>query len=361
MLRVRLITDPLDLATYKEHQPPALLPFLREQFPTWPATARLYKGAISQDCDITPRTEAEVDALTDDGDYYVVVWPGDPITAIIVAVAVFVVVAAALIFLMPKPPGMNNSHQESSNNSIGSRVNKARPNERIPDIYGRIKAVPELLTHPILFFEQNREFEVCYMCVGRGEYDINPDEVYDGQTPLDLMAGAAAEFYGPFTRPDSGYPFLEIGGGVGFPLKNVVRLNEVNGQKLKPPNANTVTGQGQIKLQAPASIIGSGGTGTKDFTKYFEPGDNLTLGNAVFGGIAVFNPTSQICRLYPDKRIQFETFDPTTLYTAGMLLVIENGFFTGPNATTGEPVNVDVTGTYTIVSVDAATKTIQLA
>jgi hypothetical protein len=359
MLRVRLITDPFDLATYTEHTPDALLPFLQEQFPTWPATARLYKGTIAQDADVTPTDEAGVEALTDDGDYYVVVYPADPVTAIIVAAAVFVVAAVALIMLMPKPPGIGNQgHQESSNNSIGNRVNKARPNERIPDIFGRIKTVPELLTHPLLIFEDNREFEICYMCVGRGEYEIDPDEVFDGKTPLALMAGAGADFYGPGTRPGNGAPFLEIGGDIGYPLRNIVRVNEVNGQKLKPPNANQLTGGGQVKLVGPASIIASPSSSI-DFTKRFEPGDTLTLSNAQFGGIAVFNPTSQICRLYSNKRIQFETFDPATLYAAGQLLVIENGFFAGKDSA-GNVVNVDISGTYTIASIDSATKSIYL-
>lgn len=358
MLRVRLITDPFDLASYTEHEPSSLIPFLQEQFPTWPETARLYKGAISQDSDVTPTTEADMAILTDDGDYYVVVYPADPVTALIVAVAVFVIATVTLLFLMPKPPGINNQHQESSNNSIGNRVNKARPNQRIPDIFGRIKAVPELLTHPLLIFEGNKEFELCYMCVGRGEYEIDPDEVYDGQTPLDHMAGAAADFYNPFTRPGNGEPFLEIGGGIGYPLKNVTRLNEVNGQKLKPPNANQMTGEGQIKLVGPASIVANP-TSDIDFTKRFEPGDTITLTNAQFGGVAVFDATSQVCRFHPDKRIEFQTFDPTTLYEAGQLLVIYNGQVTGSDGS-GGLVSIDVTGTYEIASVDSGTKIIQL-
>lgn len=351
MLRVRLITDPLDLSSYTEHAPDALVPFLREKFPTWPPTARLYREHVAQECDVTPVSQCEVDQLTDDGLYYVIVYPGDPITLLIVAVGVFIVATVALLFLMPKPPGMQNQHSESSNNSLGNRVNKARPNERIPDIFGRIKAVPELLTHPLVMFENNREFELCYMCVGRGEYEIDPDEVYDGKTPLAVMAGAAADFYGPFTRPGNGDPFLEIGGGIGFPLKNVVRLNEVNGQKLSPPNANTMTGQGNIKFVGPASIVANPASAI-DFTKRFEPGDDLEITNANFGGIAVFNATSQVCRFYSDRSIEFQSFDPSTLYEAGQILIIYNGFVSGQTGA-GAVVNIDVSGTYTIESVTA--------
>lgn len=360
MLRVRLITDPLDLGSYSEHAPDALIPFLQSQFETWPATARLYKEHVSQDCDVTPSCEADMERLTDDGLYYVIVFPGDPTTLLIIAIVVFVVATVALLLLMPKMPGVGQTgHTVSSNNSIGNRVNKARPNERIPDIFGKIEAVPELLTQPLLIFDGNKEFELCFMCVGRGEYDINPDLVFDGKTPLDRMAGAGADFYGPFTRPGNGDPFLEIGGGIGYPLKSVFRVNEVNGQQLKPPNANQLTGQGNIKLVGPASIVANPASGI-DFTKRFDTGDSLTLGNSQFGGVAVFDSTSQVCRFYADKRVVFETFDPTTLYSAGDQLVIYNGYVSGVDGT-GAVVFVDVSGTYTISSVDSATKTIQLA
>lgn len=351
MLRVRLILDPLDLSSYEEHTPKELLPFLREKFPTWPPTARLYREQVAQECDVTPVSQCEVDQLTDDGLYYVVVYPGDPITLIIITVGIFVVALAAMILLMPKPPGINNQSSQSSNNSLGNRVNKARPNERVPDIFGRIKAVPELLTAPLVMFENNREFELCYMCIGRGEYELDEDFVFDGQTPLANMAGGAADFYGPFTRPGNGDPILEIGGGIGFPLKNVLRLNEVNGQALKPPNAGRITGQGNIKLVGPASIVANPASSI-DFTRHFQVGDDLTMTNAAFGGVAVFDATSQVCRFYADKSIEFETFNPSTLYTAGDSLVIYNGQVTGIGSG-GALINIDVSGTYVIASVTA--------
>lgn len=359
MLRVRLITDPLDLASYEEHEVEQLIPFLREQFPVWPETARLYRGHVSHDCDVTPASQCDVDLLTDDGLYYVVVYPADPVTMLIIAVVVFVVATVAMILMMPKPPHIGNTRQESSNNSLGNRVNKARPNERIPDIFGRIEAVPELLTVPLLMFESNREFELCYMCVGRGEYDIDPDDVFDGKTPVSVMAGAGADFYGPNTRPGNGDPFLEIGGGIGFPIKNVLRANEVNGQKLNPPNANSMTGQGNIKFVAPASIVANP-TSNIDFTERFQPGDDLEVANSDFGGVAVFNATSQVCRFYSDKRVEFETFDPATLFSAGQVLVIYNGFVSGSDGA-GGTVFTDVSGSYTIVSVNSGTKIVQLA
>jgi hypothetical protein len=351
MLRVRLITDPFDLGSYVEHEPEALLPFLQEQFDIWPPTARLYQESVSQDHDVTPLTEADIDKLEHaEGVYYVVVYPAEPTTILIIAVAVFVIATAALLLLMPKMPGVGNTNNsESANNSIGSRVNKARPNERVPDIFGRLMTVPELLTYPLLVFRDNKEFEYCFMCVGRGEYAIDPDEVYDGKTPLDRMAGAQAQFYNPFTRPGAGVPFLTIGDPIDRPLKNVVRANEVNGQKLAAPNANQMTGNNDIRFAGPASIEANPASAI-DFTERFQAGDDLTVTNAAFGGVAVFNATSQVCRFYPDRSIEFQSFDPTTLYQAGQLLTIYNGFIAGL-ASGGAVVNIDVSGTYEIESV----------
>jgi hypothetical protein len=360
MPRVRLTTDPFDLGSYSEHDVPELLPFLREQFPIWPETARLYKGRVSKQTDVTPRCEADLAELTGDGTFYVVVYPGDPVTlTIAIAVAVFVISAVVFMFLMPKMPGQSAGNTDSSNNSLGNRVNKPRPNERIPDIFGKIKAIPELLTYPLVLFEANVEFEICFMCIGRGEYDLNADLVFDGQTPLDNIAGAGAKFYGPFTRPGNGVPVLEIGDDIGFDLLGVVKSNEVNGQKLKPPNANQITGQGDIRFTGPDTIEANP-TSTIDFTKYFNVGDDLTISGADFGGIAVFDATTQICRFYSDKRIEFQTFDPSTLYRAGELLVVSNGGFVGVDSVSGAAIFVDVSGTYTIVSVNGPSKIIQL-
>lgn len=297
MPRVKLITDPFDQSTYSEHEVASVVPFLREQFPTWPETARIYKGEVSQENDVTPTCEADLAALEDGDLYYVIIYPGDPVTMLIVAVAVFVVATIALLMFMPRMPGQNGDQGSSSINSLGNRVNKARPNGRIPDIFGKVRAIPELLTYPLLMFQENLEFEICFMCVGRGEYLIDPDLVYDGQTPLDLIAGASARFYGPGTHPGNGAPSVQIGSPINYPLKNVLRINEINGQRLLPPNAHQLAGRGNIRLSGPASIVARPGSGI-DFTTDFGPGSNLTLTNGTVDG-QTYNGTFPIIEVTP--------------------------------------------------------------
>ena len=358
MLRVRIISDPLDLSTYVEHTGDALLPLLQERFPIWPETARLYRGQISEETECTPRCERDLEALTDDGLYYVVVWPGDATTLIIAAIVVVAILAvAAVLFLMPKIPGPNQN-PESSNNSLGQRTNKARPRGRIPDIYGRVNAVPELLGTPLIRFDDNnKEYETCFMCLGRGEYEIDPDEVFDGSTPFDNVAGGGAQFFGPSTRPGAGAPFLTIGIDNPYPLKNVTKVNGVNGQQLRAPDSRQMTGSSNVRFTGP-DLIEANPASTVDFTKYFDVGDDLTITNAKLGGSpALFDVTTQVCRVHADKSIEFQSFNPSTLYAAGQTLVITNGGFSGVNGS-GTVIYVDISGTYTIASVTSTTITL---
>lgn len=353
MLCVRLITDPFDLSAYSEHQVDALIPFLQEQFTTWPETARLYDGSIAVANDVTPRTEDEVAALEQatDGTYYVVVYPGDPVTAIISVVVALALTAVMLLFLMPKID--NGGGEQSSNNSLGQRVNKARPNERIPDIFGSVLSIPELLTVPFLFFEEKIEREVSLMCVGRGSYEIT--DVRDGDTPLENIAGSSASFYGPNTSPNSGDPFLTIGADIDVPLLDIVRLNDVNGQVLRPPNANQVSGDDDIRFVYPDTIqrLDSG----IDFTDYFDPGDTIDIASAQVPFSSDGTRIVQSSRFTSAGTIVFETFDPRTVYSAGQQIVLENAAFADDNES-GGITYIDVSGTYTIASISATTITL---
>jgi hypothetical protein len=345
MPRVRIIADPFDLAAYSEHEPDALLPFLAEQFPSWPPTARLYRGSVAVEHDVTPQTEDDLAILECDDLFYVVVYPGDPVTAIITVVATLALTAAILLFLTPKIPNVGNN-SESANNSLGNRVNKPRPNERITEIFGSVISVPELLAVPLLYFEDNLEREMTYMCVGRGAYEI--EAVKDGDTPIEQIAGAAAKFYGPNTSPNSGAPFLEVGGDIDLPIKDVVRLNDVNGQILRAPNANQVSGDGDIRFVYPDTIQRTGST--IDFTDYFAPGDQLVVSGSSFTDDPGLTQVSQASRFTLAGEIEFETFNPSTVFSAGQYITVGNAGFADENDV-GGILYVDMAGTYLISSV----------
>lgn len=354
MNTVRLITDPFDLACYSEHQVDAVIPFLMEHFGQWPENGRLYKGEVCVENDVTPQNEndiAELEAAQCDL-FYVVVYPGDPITAIITVVATLALTAIMLLFLMPKIP-TNANNSESSNNTLGQRVNKPRPNGRVPDIFGDVLSIPELLTVPLLYFENNLEREVCYMCVGRGSYSISA--VKDGDTPIEQIAGAGARFYGPNSSPNSGTPFLEVGADVTQPLLNVVKVNDVNGQLLRAPNANNVGGNSDIRFVYPDKIER---TGTAiDFTKFFANGDQLQVqGSSISSSPGTFI-TSQSARFTSTGVIEFQSYNPSTDFASGQSITLTNAAYAGTN-TSGGTTYVNMEGTYTISSVNATSITL---
>lgn len=335
---------------YRGQWPPATRIFNLEGFDEVERAAGPVLGAVLGSRDVTPTDEASIDRLARlEGPLLVATAPGDPITAIIAVVAVLLGVAASL-FLIPKAPDIGNETFKSPNNALSDRKNRPRPTERIPDIFGTVRSTPDLLAVPYRQFVNNLEVEVSYMCVGRGAYEIS--DVRDGDTLLGELAGAGASFYGPDTSPNSGVPQLEIGSPIDDPVLSVVVINEVNAQVLRPTNAGYVKGNASVRFTAPDLIETN--DGSLDFTDHFEDGDEITVGGANFGSTQPTNIDvfAESARFYPDGKVEFDTFDPTTKWIAGNTVVLSNAAFAGQDGG-GNVVYVDVSGTYVILSVAA--------
>ena len=265
-----------------------LTEFLATHWEHWPASARLYKNHVSVETDVTPETNAAVDALNSlfkEGDTaFVVVYPEDPVT-IVVAIISVLAAAAAAVFLAPAIPGSasrgNNENRQagSPNNALANRENSPRVNGRIPDIYGTLQSTPDLLSVPYKLFVNHEEVEYSYMCVGRGSYEISQDKIKDDTTKIVDLAGTSVEVYGPYTSPNSGHdPQIRIGAPIAEPLFTVKRAEAINGQILRAPNANTVTGENDIYFAGSDQIRTT--SSEVDFTDYFFTGDSLTIENA---------------------------------------------------------------------------------
>jgi hypothetical protein len=149
---------------------------------------------------------------------------------------VIAAVAIGLSFLLrPSTPNVKNQQETSPNNELSERQNKQRPNERIPDIFGRVRSIPDLIAVPYRVFEAGEEVEYAYYCIGRGSYTIY--QVRDDITPYNEITGAQLEVYGPFTSPNSGdAPQLRLGAAIGVPVKTIKPLSAINGQVLIAPN-----------------------------------------------------------------------------------------------------------------------------
>lgn len=210
--------------------------YLMDHFKTWPKTAHVYHEQVSKLNDVTPYDEATIERLGKlTGHFYVVVMPNGP--AILIPIIISVVLAAVSIGLsfLVKPSASNTQYLNNNNNSLTSRSNKQRTGERIADIVGTVRSVPDLVSLPYRLFIDNQEVEFSYMCIGRGSYTVR--DVRDDLTPINSIPGTSIEVYGPNTSPNSGdSPQLRIGNAIKTPIINIQGINSVNGQTLLAPN-----------------------------------------------------------------------------------------------------------------------------
>jgi hypothetical protein len=242
--------------------------FLASRFPSFPDTAKIYHEQIAASNDVTPHCEADIERLQSlDGNFFAVIWPEDPISiAVVVAIAV-AAVSIGLSFLLR--PTIKPTNQGSPNNELMDRQNKARPNSRIPDIYGTVRSTPDLLMLPYKVFIDNQEVEVMYGCIGRGNYNIL--DCMDDQTPVGEIAGEYVAVYPPNNSPLSAAPAPQqtfgIAPSVVPPVACVSQSNAVNGQTCRPPNAGRLETNNNVAFTAGGLILSN--SSDLDFTDYF--------------------------------------------------------------------------------------------
>ena len=285
MQRVTIVPDAQDQSSWKTYEVEDIRSFLRETLIecSSDATIRIYHGDVAQVCDVTPATDGEFEHLGSlPGPFFIITYPGDPITIIIIAVVV--VAAVAMMMLVPPLPTLRSTNSESPNNELSARTNKARPMARIPDIFGQVWSTPDLLAVPYSKFEDHKEVEYAYMCIGRGPYAVAASgstyDVRDDTTLINDIGGTSCEIYAPDTSPNSGdEPEIRIGGAIGEEVWNVKRFTAVNGQELRAPNDESVSGNSDIWFADPNEIHCETDSGI-DFTEFFQSGDDLTISNA---------------------------------------------------------------------------------
>lgn len=278
MTRIRLYDSPFAAAAPRLIEAQSLAQWLLDYYGDRPTvTVQIFKGEPCVENEISRDLAA---ILANDCPEYVVLQSpgGDPLTWAIAAFIVSAVVAVAAIVLMPKPamPGNVNRTQQSPNNALGSRENKARVLERVEDIYGTVKSIPSLMMPTYNKYIAHEKFEYGYYCVGRGYYDVA--EVRDGDTLIADIDGASAAFYDPFTSPNNGQPTLQIGAPIVDGIATVRRAIEVDGITLKAIN--------QVQLPAGATYKFTPGQGgdkitqvdkKPNFNSVLEPGDKITV------------------------------------------------------------------------------------
>lgn len=253
---------------------------------SFPDNTRLYHQQVCQSNDVTPSAtciEKDIERLQElDGTLYVVTHPQFflfGLTGILGTLLKVFILGLVSYLLRPKTPKERNTGDQSPNNGLSDRVNSARLKERIPDIYGEVVSTPDLIAQPYFRFEDHREVEYTYLCVGRGQFQIT--DAKDDITPIEDISGVSYAVYGPNTSPNSGVPQDVYGTPIDERIWAARKSNAVNGQTLRAPNSTSIDGDEDIAFNSPDGI--SHNNNDLDFEEYFAPGDNLILSNTESG------------------------------------------------------------------------------
>lgn len=234
-------------------------------------SVRLYHGNLLDE--VTPKTPDDVDKVMRlHGRIYAVVKPMGVET--LIAIGVSILVSVAIAFLMPVPAMPNASNQPPSpNNALAARTNKQRLGGRIPDIYGQVWSVPDLIAPTYSAYIDNREVEFSYMCVGQGRFNVT--EALDDTTPINQVFGSSVYVYDPDDSlndtPDFLFGSAMTPDEAALSRLAVKRYTSVNGQLL-PPTDNFLTLDKAV-FRAGGVIEQSG----FNFVSQFTVGENLTI------------------------------------------------------------------------------------
>lgn len=275
MKRVHIIHDPYKLneSTVADVENP--LEYLKSEFKDgFPEHAKIYKGAIAVENDITEKLQKDelLINLIDD-DIFVVIWPA---WVQFIFYAVVALTAALSVYMYLTMPNMKAVQEGSANNGLSARVNRVRFNARVPDIFGTIRAIPDLVSQPRTYYENDIEIEECLMCLGVGHYDIL--DVKDDMTLVSGINGASVSVYNPGNNI-TGVPYYQVGQTISDQPKLITKSTSINGQTLEEPNDMTVDEQNLYFTSD--GVIHSRNVG--DFRTALSGGDNIDIFGANFG------------------------------------------------------------------------------
>lgn len=302
---LRIFPNPLDASEVIERSYTCLLAewlAIREKYPT----ARLYKDVICVQNDVTPKTREQAWALREANGLYQVVCHAQAPAVMGIVAAVLAVATAVYTYLnMPEMP-KEASVSGSPNNSLAQRQNKHRIGGRVPDNYGKIKSLPDLISPVYRYYRNNVQVEECLLCLGTGFYDIKPSNIKEGETPINTIEGASISIYEPNQSLLSDTPQIKIGETFGKVPLVTKQVSSIDGkQVLLSPNSNKLSVSG---VSVSANSISFANAYKASFkqtwdgkkeqfvitpfskkakpTEYFNTGEQIIIRNMTFGAVA---------------------------------------------------------------------------
>ena len=315
MSRLRILKNPLDggdeILRVRTDDVLKIFKEVKKKHPQ----ARIYITPACAQNDVTPTNkvdEASLQVMSKTHDFDIACQAGDPMTVAIVSLVISLALTVYTLLTMPDP---QDAEQGSSNNNLANSQNKVRLNARIPDIYGTVKAVPDLIAPGINIYESNKQVEEQLMCLGRGYYGIS--DIRDGDTPFDSIEGASISIYDPGVNIVSGVPQTQIGSDFNYAPLIAKPSKSVNDQLLAVPNELSISND-QMYFEYPNLLKSKSGTAPTGIAQ----GDQMLIRGATFGvadqalsGSAVVNPaglldvtSSQVLNNYADlNKIRIES------------------------------------------------------
>nr|WP_317199809.1 host specificity factor TipJ family phage tail protein [uncultured Psychrobacter sp.] len=277
-MTLKVYRNELDASDYLEFDCDCLLTVwlsIRHDYPS----ARLYKDAICVQNDITPKTKADAWALKEvSGEYQILCHAADPVTLGFIA-AVIAIGSAVYTYLNMPDMSTPSDTSGSPNNSLAQRQNKHRVGERSPDIYGKVKSIPDLAASIYRYYKDNIQVEECLLCFGTGWFEIDEDDIKEGDTPINTIEGASISIYEPGQSIVSESPQIQIGAAFDELPLVTKQVSAIDGkQTLKSPGEGYRVYR-NVKFTAPNKISIPGA----DFNDAFETGERISIKNAVFG------------------------------------------------------------------------------
>lgn len=291
-----------------------------------PLNTYWYQDKWDADNDVTPQSAKDIIALNEQGGtIYLVTYPAAAVAPWVIQAAISVLVSVAVAFLMPRPDIPNAANQPPSpNNALARRVNRERLGGRIADIYGQVWSVPDLIAPVYVFYENHKEVEISYLCIGRGQYDV--EQALDDTTPINQVFGSSVLVFNPDKTLEDTPDFLF---GSAFTPDEATwtrlaakRYTSVNGQILSAPDSYLKV---KTTFKNPNIIETSENINFKDNFKagqsiLIEGADNLVSANGIIegvepdGAVAKYTLNGQYTILEVTAN-QIKLFSPATVNT----------------------------------------------
>lgn len=273
MKRVYIRRDPFNKDTWTTVDTNNICQYLSEEFTVFPENARIYHGSIAQKNDVTPIDERSIRHLQSlEGEFYVVVYPAYGALEIAMFVVWAITAAFSIYTYMTMPKPQTGIEQASSNNELSARVNKMRPNSRIPEIFGMVRAISDLIAPPLRYFKNNVEIEECLMCLGRGYYEIS--NVRDGTTSIEQIDGISISVYDPNQNLTTASPKYRYGDVLSHEPLTGKQSRSITGQTLLNPSSARVVSS-SITFGYPNIVYA--------VTDAFANGETIMIEGAKFG------------------------------------------------------------------------------